>query len=53
MFGNGSFHKFYEKNKWVENYLPNKTVTEGLSKLNLVMTKFSFDKPSVTVLFGK
>jgi len=31
MFGNGSFHKFYEKNKWVENYLPNKTVTEGLS----------------------
>ena len=42
MFGNGSFHKFYEKNKWVENYLPNKTVTEGLSKLNLVK------KPTVT-----
>ena len=36
MFGNGSFHKFYDKNKWVENYLPNKTVTDGLSKLNLV-----------------
>ncbi len=42
MFGNGSFHKFYDKNKWVENYLPNKTVTDGLSKLNLVK------KPTVT-----
>ena len=36
MFGNGSFHKFYEKNKWVENYLPNKGVTDGLSKLTRV-----------------
>jgi len=42
MFGNGSFHKFYDKNKWVESYLPNKTVTDGLSKLNLVK------KPTVT-----
>ncbi len=36
MFGNGSFHKFYDENKWVENYLPNKTVTDGLSKLHMV-----------------
>lgn len=36
MFGNGSFHKFYDENKWVENYLPNKTVTDGLSKLRMV-----------------
>ncbi len=36
MFGNGSFHKFYDENKWVENYLPNKTVTDGLSKLHVV-----------------
>ncbi len=36
MFGNGSFHKFYDENKWVENYLPNKTVTDGLSKLQVV-----------------
>ena len=42
MFGNGSFHKFYDKNKWVESYLPNKTVTDGLSKLNLVK------KPTIT-----
>ena len=42
MFGNGSFHEFYDKNKWVESYLPNKTVTDGLSKLNLVK------KPTVT-----
>jgi len=36
MYGNGSFHKFYDENKWVENYLPNKTVTDGLSKLQVV-----------------
>lgn len=36
MYGNGSFHDFYKQNKWVENYLPNKTVSEGLSKLNQV-----------------
>ena len=36
MFGNGSFHKFYDENKWVENYLPNKGVTDGLSKLTRV-----------------
>ncbi len=36
MYGNGSFHEFYEQNKWVEKYLPNKTIAEGLSKLNIV-----------------
>ena len=36
MYGNGSFHSFYEQNKWVNSFLPNKTVTEGLSKLNPV-----------------
>jgi predicted nucleotidyltransferase len=44
MYGNGSFHEFYEQNKWVEKYLPNKTIAEGLSKLNIVkkplFTKF-------------
>ena len=33
MYGNGSFHDFYEQNKWVNSFLPNKTVTEGLNKL--------------------
>ena len=40
MFGNGSFHEFYEQNKWVEKYLPNKTISEGLSKLNIVKKPF-------------
>lgn len=44
MFGNGSFHDFYEQNKWVNNYLPNKSLSEGLTKMSLVkkplFTKF-------------
>lgn len=36
MYGNGSFHDFYNENKWVTKYLPNKEVTEGLSNLNAV-----------------
>ena len=36
MFGNRSFHDFYEQNKWVKNYLPNKTISEDLSTLNQV-----------------
>lgn len=36
MFGNRSFHDFYEQNKWVENYLPNKKISEDLSTLNQV-----------------
>ena len=36
MYGNGSFHSFYEQNKWVNSFLPNKTVAEGLSKLSPV-----------------
>jgi len=44
MFGNRSFNDFYEQNKWVKNYLPNKTISEDLSTLNQVkkplFTKF-------------
>ena len=44
MYGNGSFHEFYEQNKWVTNYLPNKSLSEGLTKMSLVkkplFTKF-------------
>ncbi len=36
MYGNGSFHDFYNENKWVTKYLPNKTIDEGLSNLNTV-----------------
>jgi len=36
MYGNGSFHDFYEQNQWVSSFLPNKTVDEGLSKINPV-----------------
>ena len=36
MFGNGSFHDFYKQNKWIENYLPNKKISEDLSTLNQV-----------------
>ncbi len=42
MYGNGSFHSFYEQNKWVNSFLPNKTIAEGLSKLN------SVEKPIIT-----
>ena len=44
MYGNGSFHEFYKKNQWVNNFLPNKTITEGLENLNPVK------KPLVTRL---
>lgn len=44
MYGNGSFYDFYEQNKWVYNYLPNKSLSEGLTKMSLVkkplFTKF-------------
>jgi len=36
MYGNGSFHSFYEQNKWVHSFLPNKTIAEGLEKLSSV-----------------
>ena len=36
MFGNKSFYDFYEQNKWVENYLPNKMISEHLLTLNQV-----------------
>ena len=41
MYGNGSFHSFYEQNKWVNSFLPNKTIAEGLSKLIPVEKPFS------------
>ena len=44
MFGNGSFHEFYQKNRWVNSYLPNKPLNERLTYLNPVkkplITKF-------------
>ena len=36
MFGSKSFYDFYEQNKWVENYLPNKIISEHLSTLSQV-----------------
>jgi len=41
MYGNGSFHSFYEQNKWVNSFLPNKEVAEGLSKLNPIKKPIS------------
>ncbi len=41
MYGNGSFHSFYEQNKWVNSFLPNKTVAEGLSKINPIKKPIS------------
>ena len=37
MFGNGSFHEFYEQNNWVSDYLPNKSLHERLSNLDRVI----------------
>lgn len=47
MYGNGSFHDFYQKNKWVYQFLPNKILAEGLSKLNTI------EKPLFTKLIEK
>ena len=47
MYGNGSFHDFYEKNKWANSFLPNMTVSAGLEKLNPV------EKPLSTRLIEK
>lgn len=33
MVGNGSFHAFYQKNTWVAEILPNKTVGQGIQKM--------------------
>ena len=52
MYGNGSFHSFYEQNKWVNSFLPNKTVAEGLSKLNPVK-KPLFTKVAESILNTK
>jgi len=42
MYGNGSFHEFYKQNTWVHSFLPNKSISEGLVKMN------SVEKPSFT-----
>lgn len=42
MYGNGSFHEFYEKNKWANSFLPNKNISERIVNLN------SVDKPLLT-----
>lgn len=33
MFGNGSFHRFYQENDWVKEMLPNKTPKQSLANL--------------------
>ncbi len=40
MYGNGSFHDFYQHNKWANNFLPNKIINEGLSNLNTIKKPF-------------
>jgi len=40
MYGNGSFHDFYEGNKWANAFLPNKIITEGLTNLNAIKKPF-------------
>jgi hypothetical protein len=47
MFGNGSFHDFYKKNKWAKTFLPNKKICKGLENLIPV------DKPIATKLIEK
>ncbi len=36
MFGNGSFHEFYEQNEWVHKFLPNKKLNDRITKLDPV-----------------
>lgn len=36
MYGNGSFHEFYRKNKWANSFLPNKNISERIVNLNPV-----------------
>ena len=33
MFGNGSFHQFYDENKWANTFLPNREMNKGLKTL--------------------
>ncbi|MGV6829192.1 MAG: nucleotidyltransferase domain-containing protein [Flavobacteriales bacterium] len=47
MYGNGSFHEFYQKNKWTKGFLPNKKTCEALKKLNPI------EKPFVSKLLEK
>ncbi len=47
MFGNGSFHEFYEKNKWAKTFLPNKNISERIHNLLPV------NKPIITKIIEK
>ncbi len=47
MFGNGSFHRFYEENDWVKDMLPNKTPQQSLANL------LPLEKPIVTKISEK
>lgn len=40
MFGNGSFHEFYKKNKWANSYLPNKIISEKIENLHPIQKPF-------------
>jgi predicted nucleotidyltransferase len=52
MYGNGSFHDFYEHNKWAYNFLPNKNIAEGLTNLNTIKKPF-FTKLTERLLSNK
>lgn len=47
MYGNGSFHNFYKKNKWTKAFLPNQKTCLALEKLN------STKKPLLTKIIEK
>ncbi len=52
MFGNGSFHEFYEKNKWAKTFLPNKNISERIHNL-LPVNKPIFTKIIEKILTSK
>ena len=47
MFGNGSFHRFYQANNWVKDMLPNKTSEQSLANL------LPLQKPLTTKIIEK
>ncbi len=47
MFGNGSFHRFYQENDWVKDMLPNKTPKQSLANL------LPLQKPLTTKIIEK
>ena len=52
MFGNGSFHDFYKKNKWANSFLPNKNISENIGNL-LPVNKPFITKASEKILNTK